>query len=67
MNIESKKYKIESAPGGPGYTLTQKAGPRGPAWHLYLKTAPAAGALAALSEKAFDRAAAAAFESGAWA
>jgi len=66
MNIESKRFKIESAPGGVGFTLTRKAGAHGPAWHCHLSNAPAAQYLAMITESQFDREAAEAWESGAW-
>ena len=34
MNIESKRFKIETGPTGTGFTLTKKAGAHGPAWRI---------------------------------
>ncbi len=66
MDIESTRYRIQNAPGGCGFTLTQKASESGPAWHMHLASVPSAHALAMMHEKQFNREAGEAMDSGEW-
>jgi len=66
MDIQTKAWRIQNAPGGCGFTLTKKAGAHEPAWHVHLAAAPSPYRLAMISESQFNREAAAAWDSGAW-
>jgi hypothetical protein len=67
VNIESKRFKLTNAPGGCGYNLHEKRQGDCPGWHMYLPSVPSASLLAFMTESKFDKQAARAMESGAWA
>ncbi len=61
MDIETKRFRIRSAPGA-GFYLTKKA----TGDIEFISQAPSANRLAMITESQFDREAAEAMESGAW-
>jgi len=62
MNIETRRYSLESCPASTGYTLREKQGRR----VAFLCGVPSPQYLAMITESRFDKEAAAAMESGQW-